>query len=149
MPGFENFVASRFSEEGEEELRRLARHLRTAIQQHVRMAKSSLGTKKSAIVDRDSDRDRGGPRHSRSSRERDRDNELLEMARPRFQFLVGPALRGAVPAMFLQFCEQALVERAGVAGGDVLADVLGLSHAGDLRADRGMRQDEAQCHLRQ
>jgi len=44
-----------FSEEGEEELRRLARHLRTAIQQHVRMAKSSLGTKKSAIVDRDSD----------------------------------------------------------------------------------------------
>jgi hypothetical protein len=45
-----------FSEDGEEELRRLARHLRTAIRQHVRMAKSSLGTKKSAIVDSDDDR---------------------------------------------------------------------------------------------
>ena len=50
-----------FSEDGEEELRRLARHLRTAIQQHVRLAKSSLGTKKSAIVSRDSSRIEADP----------------------------------------------------------------------------------------
>jgi len=42
----------KFSKDGEEEL--LARHLRVAIRQHVRMAKSSLGAKKSALVDRDS-----------------------------------------------------------------------------------------------
>jgi hypothetical protein len=50
-----------FSEDSEEELRRLARHLRTAIQQHVRMAKSSLGTQKSAIVDRDSNQIKADP----------------------------------------------------------------------------------------
>jgi hypothetical protein len=41
--------------ESEAELRTLARHLRRAIRQHVRMAKSSLGTKKLAIIDRDPD----------------------------------------------------------------------------------------------
>jgi hypothetical protein len=39
--------------ESEAELRVLARQLRMAIRQHVKMAKSSLGAQKSAIVDRD------------------------------------------------------------------------------------------------
>jgi hypothetical protein len=42
-----------FSPETETELRRLARELRVAIRQHVRMAKSSLSAKKSAIIRRD------------------------------------------------------------------------------------------------
>ena len=49
------------SADSEEELRRLARHLRTAIQQHIRMAKFSLGTKQSAILGRDSDRIKADP----------------------------------------------------------------------------------------
>lgn len=44
---------ARFSVESEAELRVLARQLRMAIRQHVKMAKSSLGAQKSAIVDRD------------------------------------------------------------------------------------------------
>jgi hypothetical protein len=39
------------SPETEAELRKLARRLRLAIRQHVRMAKSSLSAKKSAILD--------------------------------------------------------------------------------------------------
>jgi hypothetical protein len=40
-----------FSPDAEAELRKLARTLRIAIRQHVRMAKSSLNAKKSAILD--------------------------------------------------------------------------------------------------
>jgi hypothetical protein len=50
-----SLCGEKFSEDGEEELRKLARHLRVAIRQHVRMAKSSLGAKKSALVGRDPD----------------------------------------------------------------------------------------------
>jgi hypothetical protein len=57
---------------------------------------------------------------------------------------IRPALRLAVPAMFFQFGEQAGIERAGVAGGDVLAHVFRVAHAHDRGAHRGMRQDEAQ-----
>ena len=42
-----------FSPESEAELRKLARTLRLAIRQHVRMARSSLNAKKSAIIDCD------------------------------------------------------------------------------------------------
>jgi hypothetical protein len=41
--------------EVEAELRTLARHLRLAIRDHVHAAKSSLGAKKSAIIERDPD----------------------------------------------------------------------------------------------
>ena len=41
------------SDETEAELKALARELRLAIRQHLRMAKSSLSAKKSAIVERD------------------------------------------------------------------------------------------------
>ena len=44
-----------FSAETETELRKLARELRLAIQQHVGMAKSSLSTKRTAIIERDPD----------------------------------------------------------------------------------------------
>ena len=44
-----------FSPEAEAELRKLARQLRVAIRQHVRMAKANLGAKKSAIIQRDPD----------------------------------------------------------------------------------------------
>jgi hypothetical protein len=43
-----------FSSEAEAELRKLARQLRLAIRQHVRLAKRSLNTEKSAIIDYDS-----------------------------------------------------------------------------------------------
>jgi hypothetical protein len=46
------------SPEAEAELRRLARDLRSAIRQHVQMAKSSLGAKKAAINDYDPDGER-------------------------------------------------------------------------------------------
>jgi len=49
--------SERFSPESESELRTLAQQLRLAIRQHVRMAKSSLEVKKSAIEDRDPDSD--------------------------------------------------------------------------------------------
>jgi hypothetical protein len=42
-----------YSEEVEEKLRRLAKELRAAIEEHVRTARSSLGAKRSAIVARD------------------------------------------------------------------------------------------------
>lgn len=42
-----------FDPNAEADLRDLARQLRAAIRQHVRMAKSSLNVKKSAIVRRD------------------------------------------------------------------------------------------------
>ena len=42
-----------FSHDGEDELRKLAKELRTAIKQHVRMATSSLTTKKNAIDQHD------------------------------------------------------------------------------------------------
>ena len=45
----------RFSDGTEAELRELARELRVAIEQHVKSAKSSLSTKKAAIVQRDPD----------------------------------------------------------------------------------------------
>jgi hypothetical protein len=64
------------------------------------------------------------------------------------QFLVRPALRRAVPAVFLQFREQGFVERSRVTGGDVLADVLRFPHAGNGGADRRMRENEAQRHFR-
>lgn len=54
-----NLCSEPLSDEGEEELRRLALHLRTAIQQHIRLAKSSLRIKKSAISDRDSEQTNG------------------------------------------------------------------------------------------
>jgi hypothetical protein len=44
-----------FSPESEVDLRKLARELRVAIKQHVKMAKANLGAKKSAIVSRDPD----------------------------------------------------------------------------------------------
>ena len=49
--------------------------------------------------------------------------------------------------MFLQFFEQACIERAGVTGGDVLADVFRVAHADDCGTDGGVRQDEAQRHF--
>jgi hypothetical protein len=48
-------AAERFSPGAEAELRDLARELRVAIEQHVESAKSSLTTKKAAIVQRDPD----------------------------------------------------------------------------------------------
>ena len=48
-----------FTPEAEADLRNLARDLRTAIRQHVRMAKSSLITKKAAIIERDPDPNEG------------------------------------------------------------------------------------------
>jgi hypothetical protein len=39
--------------QAESELRRLAKELRLAIEQHMKMAKSSLGAKKAAIIKRD------------------------------------------------------------------------------------------------
>ena len=48
-----------FSPETEMEVRKLARELRVAIRQHVGMAKSSLGAKRNAIVERDLDLDLG------------------------------------------------------------------------------------------
>src|SRR6202790_1153393 len=65
------------------------------------------------------------------------------------QNLVRPALRSAIPSMLLQFREQIPVERPGVTGRNVLSHVLRLAHAGNGRAHGGMRQDEAQRHLRQ
>jgi hypothetical protein len=47
--------AQPFTPESEAELRKLAKELRSAIQKHVRMAKSSLGVKGAAIAQRDSD----------------------------------------------------------------------------------------------
>jgi hypothetical protein len=44
---------SPFSAEAETNLRKLARELRAAIQEHVRMAQDSLSTKKAAIDKRD------------------------------------------------------------------------------------------------
>jgi len=44
-----------YTSEAETELRTLARELRIVIQQHVRMATSSLGAKKTAIIERDPD----------------------------------------------------------------------------------------------
>jgi hypothetical protein len=44
-----------YSDEVEEKLRRLAKELRAAIEEHVRTARSSLGAKRSAIVARDPD----------------------------------------------------------------------------------------------
>jgi hypothetical protein len=44
-----------YTPEAENELRTLARELRIVIQQHVRMATSSLGAKKTAIIERDPD----------------------------------------------------------------------------------------------
>jgi len=44
-----------FSLETEAELKALARELRFSIRQHVRLAKSSLGAKRAAIVERDPD----------------------------------------------------------------------------------------------
>ena len=43
--------------ESEEEIRSLARELRTAIDEHVRLAKSSLNTKHAAIIARDQERE--------------------------------------------------------------------------------------------
>jgi hypothetical protein len=45
-----------YSEETEEELRKLAGELRIAIKQHLDMAKSSLSIKKTAIDERDSEK---------------------------------------------------------------------------------------------
>jgi hypothetical protein len=50
-----SLCGERLSEKGEAELRVLARQLRMAIRQHVRMAKSSLEVKRSALMDRDLD----------------------------------------------------------------------------------------------
>src|SRR5580704_3376900 len=61
---------------------------------------------------------------------------------------IRPALRLAVPAMMLQFIEQAGIERSSVTGGDVLAHMLRVAHADDGGADRGMRQNKAQRHFR-
>jgi hypothetical protein len=44
-----------FSDDGEDELRKLAKELRAAIKQHVRMASSSLRTKKDVIDRHDPD----------------------------------------------------------------------------------------------
>ena len=44
-----------FSPQAEAEMRKLARELRLAIKQHVRMAKSSLGVKGAAINEHDPD----------------------------------------------------------------------------------------------
>jgi predicted SpoU family rRNA methylase len=52
-----NLWGGPFSGEAEAELRKLARELRSAIKQHVRMAKSSLGVKGAAIRDHDPDTD--------------------------------------------------------------------------------------------
>ena len=43
--------------ESEEEIRSLAHELRTAIDEHVRLAKSSLNTKHAAIIARDQERE--------------------------------------------------------------------------------------------
>jgi len=43
--------------ESEEEIRSLAYELRTAIDEHVRLAKSSLNTKHAAIIARDQERE--------------------------------------------------------------------------------------------
>ena len=48
-------AGERFSAGTEAELRDLALELRVAIEQHVKSAKSSLSTKKAAIVQRDPD----------------------------------------------------------------------------------------------
>ena len=45
--------AEPFTARGEQELRKLAHELRIAIGEHLTMAKSSLGTKQSAILVRD------------------------------------------------------------------------------------------------
>src|SRR5258708_5813472 len=74
---------------------------------------------------------------------------LRPQAYPRQGNLVGPALRSSIPAVLFQFGEERLVERARIAGGDVLTNVIVLAHAGDLRADGRMRQNEAQRHIRQ
>jgi len=63
--------------------------------------------------------------------------------------LVRPALRFAVPAMRLQLLEQGGVEGPCVASGDIFFDVSGFSHADDGVAHGGIRQNEAQAHLRQ
>jgi hypothetical protein len=42
-----------FSPEAEDDLRKLARELRVAIRKHVRMAKTSLETRRAAIDERD------------------------------------------------------------------------------------------------
>src|SRR4030088_950581 len=49
--------------------------------------------------------------------------------------------------MFFQLCEQRIIKRPGIAGGDVLTYVLWLPHPSDESADCGMGQDEAQSHL--
>src|ERR1700722_3075690 len=61
---------------------------------------------------------------------------------------IRPALRSAVPAVFFQFSQQGLVERARVTG-NVLAHVVQLAHPRDRSTHRGMRQNKAQRHLRQ
>src|SRR5580658_6682959 len=63
--------------------------------------------------------------------------ELDRAGAQNLNHLVRPALRLAVPSMLFQFGEQSRVKGAGVAGGDVLAHMLGAAHAHDRRADRG------------
>lgn len=53
-----SLCARPFSLEAEAELRNLARELRAVIQQHVRMAKSSLGTKAAVINEHDPELER-------------------------------------------------------------------------------------------
>src|ERR1700739_4364279 len=60
---------------------------------------------------------------------------------------IGPALRLAIPAMVLQFGQESGVQRAGIAGGDVLAHMLRTAHAYDGGADGGMGKDEAKGHF--
>lgn len=53
-----SLCARPFSVEAEAELRNLARELRSVIQQHVSMAKSSLGTKAAVINEHDPELER-------------------------------------------------------------------------------------------
>src|SRR2546423_13236453 len=57
---------------------------------------------------------------------------------------VRPGPRLSIPAMFLQLGEQIFVQRPCVAGGNVLLDVLRLSHSRDGGAYGGMGENEAQ-----
>ena len=51
------FCERPITRESEEEIRSLAYELRTAIDEHVRLAKSSLNTKHAAIIARDQERE--------------------------------------------------------------------------------------------
>src|SRR6266567_8084496 len=61
--------------------------------------------------------------------------------------LIGPWRGNSIPAVLLEFLKQLRIKGSGIACIDILADMFGLAHADDGRANGWVRENEAQRQL--